>query len=226
MLSIQKLYLVYTANAIMSKCERSRKMLEISFIQIQTNVLPLLFKKISNLVEDIKSATFTLDSSEKEAGKFVHQLVHGCASESSADENFKLNVLQSALMRLHITSPKAILIEKISIKKLIKEIDDIDPKKKKILKYFLYLLKQHGNQIVAEKSEVIAEIKIEDVSSLDQSYQSKLTDQWLDSVSPENFLCAISSFLEEAIHQGNTDAQRTVLQLFLTYLKKSRYAVS
>lgn len=50
-------------------------------------------------------------------------------------------------------------------------------------------------------------------------------DQSLYSVSQENFLNLILSFIEGAIHQGDIDAQRTVLKLFLASLKKRRYAL-
>lgn len=104
-------------------------------------------------MDDIRSATFSLDLPDEEAGRFVRQLVHRGASDSSMVENFELNTFQSALSRLRITSRKAILIERRSIRKLLDKIEDSDPKKKKILTYFFYLFKQYGNQIVAEQAE-------------------------------------------------------------------------
>lgn len=58
----------------------------------------------------------------------------------------ELGALEFAAVRLKITSPLAVLIEKRSIKKLHEKICDMDPKKK-ILEYFLYLLRKYGGQI-------------------------------------------------------------------------------
>ncbi|XP_031386837.1 uncharacterized protein LOC116200201 isoform X2 [Punica granatum] len=151
-----KLYLVYTADAILSRCERSRKLLEQSLLQIQNNVPVLLAIKISQFIDDIRSATFTLDLSEEEAVKVIHQLVHHGAPESGSVEDLELiKTFQSVVSRLHITSPKAILIERRSIRKLLNKVGDDNTKKKKILTYFSYLFKKYGNQIVAEQAETI-----------------------------------------------------------------------
>ncbi|KAF2290741.1 hypothetical protein GH714_015278 [Hevea brasiliensis] len=121
-----KLYLVITGDVIISRCQRSRNNFEQSLGQIQTMVPTMLAAEISQIIDDLNAATFMLDSSDEEA---------------------------VAAPRLHITSPKAILIEKRSIKKLLDKVGDTDPTKKKILKYFLYLLKKYGDLIMEEQIE-------------------------------------------------------------------------
>jgi hypothetical protein len=102
-------------------------------------------------MDDLRRATFTLSSSEEEAGKAVRGLLQQVDSESDSMENSQVRVLQLAASTLHITSSKAILIEKRSIKKQLDKANS-DPRKTKILKYLLYLLKKYGNLILQEQS--------------------------------------------------------------------------
>ncbi|XP_021605338.1 U-box domain-containing protein 5 isoform X2 [Manihot esculenta] len=113
----------------------------------------MLAAEISQIIDDLNAATFMLDSSDEEAGKAVRKLIQQGTFISDSVEYSELGALQIAASRLHITSPKAILIEKRSIKKLLDKIGDNDPTKKKILKYFLYLLRKYGNLIMDEQIE-------------------------------------------------------------------------
>ncbi|KAJ9172774.1 hypothetical protein P3X46_015983 [Hevea brasiliensis] len=148
-----KLYLVITGDVIVSRCQRSRNNFEQSLGQIQTMVPTMLAAEISRIIDDLNAATFMLDSSDEEAGKAVRELIQQGANVSDSVENSEIKTLQLAASRLHITSPKAILIEKRSIKKLLDKVGDNDPTKKKILKYLLYLLKKYGNLIMEEQIE-------------------------------------------------------------------------
>ncbi|XP_024932209.2 U-box domain-containing protein 5 isoform X2 [Ziziphus jujuba] len=111
--------------------------------------------EVSQIVDDLRGVTFTLDPCEEEAGKAVRELLHKGDSSSDKDsmESSEIKALQLAAPRLHITSPKAIVIEKRSLKKLLDKVGDTDPKRKKILTYLLYLLKKYGNLIIEEYRE-------------------------------------------------------------------------
>ncbi|KAF5451446.1 hypothetical protein F2P56_026554 [Juglans regia] len=146
-----KLYLAFTGDKIAARCKRSRDLLVKCLGQLRT-MLPLeLGEEISHIMDDLRHATFTLESSEEEAGKAVRGLLHKDASATDSVE-YEVKALQLAASTLHITSPKAILIEKRSIKKLHDKVSDSDPIKKKILKCLLYLLKKYENLILQEQS--------------------------------------------------------------------------
>ncbi|XP_061342351.1 U-box domain-containing protein 5-like [Gastrolobium bilobum] len=149
-----KLYLAVTGDTILSRCQKAKRSLEQSLNQIQDMVPVMLAVEVSRIIDDLECATFVLDSAEEEAGRVVRELLQQSTSTSDSVENSEVKALQFAAPRLNITSPKAILIEKRSIKKLLDKIGQNDQKKKMILRYLLYLLKKHGNLIVGEQMEV------------------------------------------------------------------------
>ena len=83
----------------------------------------------------------------------VRELLHQSTSASISVEDFELKALQLASVRLHITSSKEVLIEKRSLKKLLQKVGDSDPRKRQILKYFLYLLNKYGNLMLEKQTE-------------------------------------------------------------------------
>ncbi|KDP37635.1 hypothetical protein JCGZ_07834 [Jatropha curcas] len=149
-----KLYMVITGEAMVSRCQRMRNNFEQSLGQIQTMVPTPLASEISRIIDDLNAAIFMLDSSDKEAGKVMRELLQLGTSQSDSVEYSEIKTLQIAASRLHITSARAILIEKRSIRKLLDKVGDNDhPSKKKLLKYLLYLLKKYGNLIMEEQKE-------------------------------------------------------------------------
>jgi len=103
-------------------------------------------------VDDLRSATFSLDSSEEAAAKAMEGLIFQRPSASGPMEKSGVyKALQLAASTLHVTSPKAIWIEKESIKKKLDEVGDTDPKKK-ILRFLLNILREYGNSILQEQS--------------------------------------------------------------------------
>ncbi|XP_065851607.1 U-box domain-containing protein 5 [Euphorbia lathyris] len=149
-----KLYLVFTGDLIVSRCQRLRNNLERSLGQIQTMVPTTLAAEICRIIDDANATTITLDPSDEEAGKAMRGLILIQQGTSASDsvEYSEMKALQVAASRLHITSPKAILIEKRSVKKLLGKVGDNDPPKKNILKYLLYLLNEYGNFILEEQT--------------------------------------------------------------------------
>ncbi|KAL5557304.1 hypothetical protein UlMin_039540 [Ulmus minor] len=148
-----KLYLAVTGDAIVSRFKRTRSVLEQSLSQIQDMVPVTLAVEISQIVDDLSRAAFVMDPSEEEAGKVLKELLQQGTSASDSMENSEIRSLQTAASRLHITSPKTILIEKRSIKKLLDKVGARESSKRKILTYFMYLLKKYGDFIMGEQTE-------------------------------------------------------------------------
>ncbi|KAJ8558380.1 hypothetical protein K7X08_005146 [Anisodus acutangulus] len=148
-----KLYLALTGNVILSRCEKSRDLLEKSLSQVQYMVPVLLAKEISQLIAKLRGAIFSLDPSEEEAGKVIKELLDCYINTTDSAEEHAFEAIQVAMWRLHITSLKTLLIEKRSIKKLLDRVGDGNPSKRKILSIFLKLLSKHGKSIVTEQTE-------------------------------------------------------------------------
>lgn len=160
------------------------------------------YLQIFGIIEDLRCAEFQLESSEEEAGKVMQALIRQDVPTSGSVNNTELEALQLAALRLHITSPFAVLIEKRSIKRLLDKIQDTYPTKKKILKYLLYLLSKYGELLGQNQSE----------SNLSQHKQPKcqsssaepfIDDGWDETQAddsgkpepPKEFKCPISARL-------------------------------
>ncbi|KAJ4849613.1 hypothetical protein Tsubulata_048289 [Turnera subulata] len=148
-----KLYLAMTGDVIVKRCRRTRDLLEKSLGQIQNMVPVMLAVKISRIIDDLQTAVFKLDPSEEEAGKAVLELFQQGPSISDSVVYSEVKVLQFAASRLHITSSRAVLLEKRCIKKLLVKCSGKDPTKRKILNCLFYLLKKYGNLILEEQTE-------------------------------------------------------------------------
>uniref|UniRef100_A0A6N2LDM8 RING-type E3 ubiquitin transferase n=1 Tax=Salix viminalis TaxID=40686 RepID=A0A6N2LDM8_SALVM len=143
-----KLYLAITAKKILLQCEKILKALDLCLGQIQNLVPTMLAAKISGIIEDIRNAKFHLESSEDEAGKAVLALIRRrIPASSDCFENSELEALRLASSSLKITSWKAISEERSCIKRLLVKVHQTDPKKERILKYLLNLLRKYGELI-------------------------------------------------------------------------------
>ncbi|KAL0423879.1 UNVERIFIED_CONTAM: U-box domain-containing protein 5 [Sesamum radiatum] len=144
------LYLALTGDAILSRCKKSRNLLEQSLSQIQNMVPVMLAAKISGIITDLRSAVFWLDPSEEEAGKVLRELLHRYGSTLDSTEEAALAAVHTVSALLHISSQKALLIEKRSIRKLLEKFGESEPSKRKILSFFLNFLNKYGKIIVKE----------------------------------------------------------------------------
>ncbi|XP_015964165.1 U-box domain-containing protein 5 [Arachis duranensis] len=169
-----KLYLALTGNAILQRCQKARKSLLQSLIQIQGMVPVILAAEVSGIIDDLECATFVLDSAEEEAGKVVKELLE---QDTDTMDGSAVKALQFAAPRLNITSQKAILIEKRSIKKLRDKIGTNDQKKKAILKFLWYILDKHGNHIIGEEMEKVHSHNDEPISTENSSRHSQQSHQ-------------------------------------------------
>lgn len=169
--------------------------------------------QISQIMDDLRSATFSLDSSEEEAGMALRGLLQHGASTSDSFENSEVKAIQYAVSTLQITSQKAILIEKRSIKKLLDKVSDSEATKKKILRYLLYLLKKYGNLVLGDQSgntpvqhggvvasenrrkSSVHSQSVEVESHIGYGHREAQFDVLSRAIPPEEFRCPISSRL-------------------------------
>lgn len=147
-----KLYLAISGDSIISRCEKCRKSLEQSLSHIQNMVPVVLAMKISHIIEDLKTTTFSLATSEEEAGKAVRALLKQDIPASNLEKS-EFEALQLAASRLHITSRNALSTEARSIKNLLDKLRNDELTKKNILNYLSYLLKKYGRRIVEEQTK-------------------------------------------------------------------------
>lgn len=150
-----KLYLAISGERIILRCQRIRNSLESCLNLFQNMVEPTLAAQISQIVDYLQTVAFTLDSSEDEAGRVLLALLHQDIKASKTANLEELKAFKFAAIRLHITSPLALVIEKRSLRMLITKICDTDPAKKKILNYLLYLVRKYGNSIKTQEIKTI-----------------------------------------------------------------------
>ncbi|PON40884.1 Coatomer beta subunit, partial [Parasponia andersonii] len=182
-----KLYLAITGEKILSRCERIRNTLDSCLSQVQNMVPLLLAAKISGIIHDLRNANFLFYSADVEAGKAVLQLLQLDITATSAANKKELEALRLAALKLKITSPLAVLIEKRSIKRLIDTVNATSPRKKKILKYLLYLLRKYGN--------VIWQCQNNSTSVQQEESQHEFIDDCGSPEPPQEFKCPISTRL-------------------------------
>ncbi|KAM3285833.1 U-box domain-containing protein 5 isoform X1 [Capsicum chacoense] len=197
-----KLYLVLTGDSILSRCKKSRNLLEQSLSSVQNMVPVMLATEISQLVADLRAGIFSLDPSEEEARRVLSELLHQYTSTTHSGEKHVFEAIQTAMQSLRITSPKDLLIEKRSIKKQLEKVGEGNPPKRKILLFFLNLLNKNGKSIVAEHTEN-GSLRHEDSLEIENQFEveSRLRcndaqrDIFNGSVLPDEFKCPLSSRL-------------------------------
>ncbi|CAH2076431.1 unnamed protein product [Thlaspi arvense] len=146
-----KLYMAVTGDAILSRGCRAKKALEQRLNDIRSMVPTVLATKIAQVVQDLSSTVLTLESSEEEAGKAVRELMQRSTSSSvSSDE---IRDFHFAALKLHLSTPEAIVIERRSLKLLLAKLGECQGDKRQILKYLLCLLKKHEKIIWRDHKE-------------------------------------------------------------------------
>ncbi|XP_043711210.1 U-box domain-containing protein 5-like isoform X2 [Telopea speciosissima] len=175
-------------------------------------MVPLvLARQISGIVEDLRDAKFLMEPYEGEAGKVLLALLRRGPSASDSIETSEFEAFQLAAVRLQLTSSKALLIEKRSIKNLLGKDHEIDHKKETILKYLLYLLRKYGKSVRYEQKDgaivqhegshtntkpacnsALCDEAIELELHVQYGFEEAQTDACRTSIPPEEFICPIS----------------------------------
>lgn len=146
-----KLYLALTGSTILSRCQKSKRLLEQSLSQLQSMVPVMLASKISQIIGEFSRVKLSLDPSEEEAGKAVRALLEGYRTGNHSEKESGNKWIQIAAQKLQITSQRALLIERRSIKKLLIQPSEGSNKqqKKQILLFLLDLLNKYGKSIAS-----------------------------------------------------------------------------
>ncbi|XP_019057438.1 PREDICTED: U-box domain-containing protein 5-like [Tarenaya hassleriana] len=146
-----KLYMAVTGDAILSRSLRVKKLLEQHLREIQKMVPVVLAVKISDIIHDLRSAEFTLDVSEEEAGKAVSEMMRRKVSSSVSLDG--ITEFHFAAWKLQLSSPNAVINERKSLKALLMKLGEDNLHKRKILRYLLYLLQKHEEFITGDGKE-------------------------------------------------------------------------
>jgi len=134
------LYLAITSEATAMRCERIRNSLRRSLFLIQNMVEQLLANEVADVHNELRDLKFIVDPAEEDAGKVILEMLR----HSDVTQELELQTFLLAASKLNITSPKAVLIERRALKKLLAKINGTDQKKEGILKYLLYLVRKYG----------------------------------------------------------------------------------
>ena len=174
--------------------------------------------QIFRIVEDLRAVKFSMDSSEEEARKVIQTLMRQESAQSDLEEKSKIEALQIAASRLHITSQRDQLIERRSIRKQLIELEksgnnERKNQKNQMLIYLSNLLKKYGKFIVEEQTEnandqheipfpfsnscraSLCGQSVEVRSCLGYGQHEAQTDVFKRPIPPEEFMCPISSRL-------------------------------
>ena len=107
--------------------------------------------QILEVLPDLKSTELSLESSEEDAGKDIRELIKRSTSSSvSSDE---IRDFHFAALKLQLSTPETIVIERRSLKSLFAKSGECKENKRQILKYLLYLLKKHEKIIWSDHKE-------------------------------------------------------------------------
>lgn len=94
-----------------------------------------------------------MDPLEDEAGKVLRELLHRCGSTFDSTEELAISSLRAVCSWFHISSRKALVIEKRCMRKLLDKCGETERNKRKILLFFLSLVNRYGNIVVEEQRD-------------------------------------------------------------------------
>ncbi|KAI3451686.1 hypothetical protein Pfo_008351 [Paulownia fortunei] len=170
------LYLALYGDAILSRCNQSRNLLERCLSQIQNMVPVMLAVKISGIILALRSAAFCLDPLEEEAGKVLRELLHRYGSTIDFTEEY-------ALSAVHAVS---LVIEKRSIRKLLDKFGESERKQKDNGS------SEHEDPLpFASPYNISGEVELHVNCRSDEAQTNMLSRP----VTPEEFVCPLSSML-------------------------------
>ncbi|MFQ6658870.1 hypothetical protein Gotur_027963 [Gossypium turneri] len=152
--------------------------------------------EIAGIIDELRRARFQLEASEHEAGAAIIALLEHDKSASASRKQSEIEALRLSSLRLSITSPFALLIEKRSIKKLLGSVQDTNPNKRKVLTFLLYLLKKHGKliwQLQPKKTEEESLFSLMKEDG-DENVETSGYDFFLP-ITPDQIICPISKRL-------------------------------
>ncbi|KAF2577215.1 hypothetical protein F2Q68_00006097 [Brassica cretica] len=185
-----KLYMAVTGDAILSRGSRSKKLLEQSLADIRTMVPTALAIQILEVLQDLKSTELSLESSEEEAGKAIRELMRRSTSSSvSSDE---IRYFHFAALKLQLSTPEAVVVERRSLKSLYGKLGECEGNKRQILKYLLCLLKKHEKIIWSDHKDNSLTLHQFSNDSVCAGVAEAGCSEEYNATLPEQFKCPLS----------------------------------
>ncbi|KAK4423936.1 U-box domain-containing protein 45 [Sesamum alatum] len=147
-----KLYLVITGDSVVLKFEKARNVLADSLRQVQDIVPQAIACQIAEILDELRKIKFSLDPVEKQIGdEIIVLLQQGLNFNSSSSE---LQSFHKAASKLGITSSKAALRERRSLKNLMERARAEENKRKEsIVAYLLHLMTKYSKLFTTDFSD-------------------------------------------------------------------------
>ncbi|XP_074334122.1 U-box domain-containing protein 6-like [Apium graveolens] len=141
-----KLYLAITGDSVVLKFDKARCALEDSLRRVEDIVPQAIGCQISEILSEIQRIDFSLDPTEKQVGDdIIGLLQQGKKFNNSCGDTNELETFHQAASRLGITSSRAALRERRSLKKLIERARvEEDKRKESIVAYLSHLMRKYS----------------------------------------------------------------------------------
>lgn len=143
------IFLAIMADSMVLRCEKIQNTWKFCLSQLQNMVPCPLAEEIYRIIDVLNSSIFNVDPNDEEAGKIMLFVLRKNIVASEPMNKQEVEDLQLAALKLHLTSPLALLIEKRSIISLLSKIRDENPTKK-MLTAILHLLKRYRKSILPQ----------------------------------------------------------------------------
>ncbi|CAJ1852272.1 unnamed protein product [Sphenostylis stenocarpa] len=149
-----KLYLAITGDSVLLKFEKAKCALEDSLKRVEDIVPQSIGCEIDEIVNELASTVFALDPLEKQVGDDLIALLQKGRKLNDSNDSNELECFHLAATSLGITSSRAALTERRSLKKLIERarVED-DKRKESIIAYLLHLMRKYSKLFRSEFSD-------------------------------------------------------------------------
>ncbi|KAK1415820.1 hypothetical protein QVD17_31608 [Tagetes erecta] len=149
-----KIYLAITGDSVVSKFERARLALEDGLRRVEDIVPQTIGCQISDILGELEGIEFSLDPLEKQIGDEIIGLLQQGKNFSNSSDNNELEIFHQAVSKLGITSSRAALRERRSLKKLVEKARiEEDKRKESIVAYLLHLMRKYSKLFRSDFSD-------------------------------------------------------------------------
>ncbi|KAK9751153.1 hypothetical protein RND81_02G245800 [Saponaria officinalis] len=141
-----KLYLAITGDSVVLKFEKMKCVLIDSLRRVEDIVPQSIGCQVQEIMSELEGIVFSLDPSEKQIGDDIIALLQqGIKFDDNSCDNNELESFHQAASKLGITSSRAALAERRSLKKLIEKARiEEDKRKESIVAYLLHLMRKYS----------------------------------------------------------------------------------
>ncbi|KOM25465.1 hypothetical protein LR48_Vigan102s012300 [Vigna angularis] len=149
-----KLYLAITADSVLLKFEKAKCALGDSLNGVKDIVPQSIGCQIDEIVNELANTVFALDPSEKQVGDDLIALLQKGRKLNDSNDSSELECFHLAATTIGITSSRAALAERRSLRKLIERARAEDDKRKEsIIAYLLHLMRKYSKLFRSEFSD-------------------------------------------------------------------------